>query len=409
MSTFPLKEPKPDFETLEKVLLGKAEPKRVHFVEEFADVEVIDYIVQNMMEEEFPSLDETWASAGSDSHLLEKTQKFLAGGALKLIDGEPDKIRIKRDIAFYYRMGFDYFPDLAPWFLMGVMIGALMRQQELSGGGSRDAPDTAVEELSRGARHWQEEKSGLIRCWDDFEKIPWDCVDLDMLDIDEYYAFVARHLPEGMTVSAVGCVFDPGLIGTFFGFEDFCMLLYEDPELIRAVTEKWGQLNLDLYERMLPHDCVGFMWHADDLGYKSQTIISPTHLREYILPWLREYADLAHRHGKMVWLHSCGNIYSIMEDLIEDVRIDAKQSFEDSIMPITDFMDTYGDRVAGLGGVDMDKLCRLDEPELRTYCRFILDHCMPRGRFAYGTGNTVANYVPIDNYLIMMDEGYTYR
>ena len=96
-------------------------------------------------------------------------------------------------------------------------------------------------------------------------------------------------------------------------------------------------------------------------------------------------------------------------ELVEDIGIDAKQSFEDSILPITSFMDTYGDRIAGLGGVDMDKLCRLDEPALRAYCRSILDHCMPKGRYAYGTGNTVANYVPIDNYLIMMDEGYRYR
>ena len=38
MGSFPLKDPKPDFEALESVLLGRAEPKRVHFVEEFADV-----------------------------------------------------------------------------------------------------------------------------------------------------------------------------------------------------------------------------------------------------------------------------------------------------------------------------------------------------------------------------------
>jgi uroporphyrinogen decarboxylase len=151
------------------------------------------------------------------------------------------------------------------------------------------------------------------------------------------------------------------------------------------------------------------MWHADDLGYKTSTIISPAHLREYILPWFGKYAALAHRHGKMLWLHTCGNVYSIMEDLIEDVGIDAKQSFEDAILPITEFMDVYGGRIAGLGGVDMDKLCRLPEPELRAYCRSILDHCMPKGRYAFGTGNTVANYVPIENYLIMMDEGYRYR
>jgi uroporphyrinogen decarboxylase len=380
--SFPLADPRPDFEALESALLGKAEPKRVHFVEEFADVEVIDYIVQNMMEEDFPSLDETWASAGSDSHQIAKAQKFLAGGTFKLIDGEPDEIRVKRDIAFYYRMGFDYLPDLAPWHMMCAMFGTLAASEGLAQSfESHAAPDTADKTLSRGNRNW--------------------------MGIEEYYNFIAKHLPEGMKATALGCSFGP--LVTTLGFERMCELLYEDPTLVAAVAEKWGRLNLELYERMLPHDCVGFAWQADDLGYKSQTLLSPAHLREYVLPWFKRYAQVAHRHGKMMWLHSCGNIYSIMEDLIEDVGIDAQQSFQDEILPITQFMDTYGGRIAGLGGVDMDKLCRLPEPELRAYCRSILDHCMPKGRYAFGTGNSVANYIPLRNYLTMMEEGYRYR
>ena len=408
MGSFPLKDPRPDFEALESVLLGRAEPKRVHFVEEFADVEVIDYIVQNMMEEQFPSLDETWASAGSDSHLLKKVDRFLAGGGFRLLDGELDEIRVKRDIAFYYRMGFDYLPDLAPWHMMCTMFGALAAKQGLGGSiESHRAPDTAGGKTTRGMRNWMEEKVGFVSSWDDFGKIPWERVDLDMLGIDEYYAFVAQHLPDSMKATALGTTFGP--LVTTIGFETLCTLLYEDPDLVQAVAEKWGGLNLGLYERMLPHDCVGFAWQADDLGYKSKTLLSPGHLRQYVLPWFAKYAALAHRHGKMVWLHSCGNIYAIMEELIEDVGIDAHQSFQDEIMPVTDFMDAYGDRIAGLGGVDMDKLCRLDEAALRDYCRSILDHCMPKGRYAYGTGNSVANYIPLDNYLTMMEVGYQYR
>jgi len=405
--SFPLKDPRPNFEELENVLLGKAEPRRVHFVEEFADVEVIDYIVQNMMEEDFPSLDETWASAGSNSHQIAKAQRFLAGGTFKLIDGEPDEIRVRRDIAFYYRMGFDYLPDLAPWHMMCAMFGTLAASEGLARSfETHSAPDTADQTLSRGNRNWMEEKIGFVSSWDDFERIPWDRVDLDMLGIDEYYAYIARHLPEGMKVTGLGCTFGP--LVTTLGFETMCELLYENPPLVAAVAEKWGQLNLELYERMLRHECVGFAWQADDLGYKSQTLLSPAHLREYVLPWFKRYTDVAHQHGKMMWLHSCGNIYSIMEDLIEDVGIDAQQSFQDEILPINEFMDAYGDRIAGLGGVDMDKLCRLPKPELRAYCRSILDHCMPKGRYAYGTGNSVANYIPLANYLAMMEEGYRY-
>ena len=108
----------------------------------------------------------------------------------------------------------------------------------------------------------------------------------------------------------------------------------------------------------------------------------------------------------MFWLHSCGNLYAqgVIEDLIEDVRIDALHSFQDVILPVGDFKVVYGDRVAALGGVDMDKLARMDEADLRKYVRDILERCVPGGRFALGSGNTVANYIPLQNYCIMLEE-----
>jgi uroporphyrinogen decarboxylase len=94
----------------------------------------------------------------------------------------------------------------------------------------------------------------------------------------------------------------------------------------------------------------------------------------------------------------------VIEDLIEDVRIDALHSFQDVILPVADFEARYGDRVATLGGVDMDKLARLDEASLREHIRDILERCMPGGRFALSSGNTIANYIPLQNYCIMLEE-----
>ena len=51
----------------------------------------------------------------------------------------------------------------------------------------------------------------------------------------------------------------------------------------------------------------------------------------------------------------------------------------------------------------------LGEDDLRTYVRGILDQCMPGGRFALGAGNTVANYVPLQNYFVMLDEARKWR
>lgn len=59
-----------------------------------------------------------------------------------------------------------------------------------------------------------------------------------------------------------------------------------------------------------------------------------------------------------------------------------EQAPQDVILPVGEFKHRYGNRVATLGGVDVDPLARLDEPALRRYIRSILDHCAPGGRCA---------------------------
>jgi len=62
-----------------------------------------------------------------------------------------------------------------------------------------------------------------------------------------------------------------------------------------------------------------------------------------------------------------------------------------------------------MGGVDIDKLTRLDEGALRRYIRNILDKCMPGGKYVLGSGNSICNFTPVGNYLIMLDEGTNYN
>jgi uroporphyrinogen decarboxylase len=98
-----------------------------------------------------------------------------------------------------------------------------------------------------------------------------------------------------------------------------------------------------------------------------------------------------------------------MDELMDDVGIDAKHSFEDVITPVADAKRLWGDRVAILGGVDMDYLCRHSEEEVRAYTQRVIAACAPGGGYALGTGNTVANYIPIQNYVAMLEEGARYR
>ena len=68
----------------------------------------------------------------------------------------------------------------------------------------------------------------------------------------------------------------------------------------------------------------------------------------------------------------------------------------------------YGEKIAILGGVDVDKLARYEHKKLRKYVRNIIEQCSPQGKFAIGSGNSVPNYIPLENYFIMVEETLNY-
>ena len=143
---------------------------------------------------------------------------------------------------------------------------------------------------------------------------------------------------------------------------------------------------------------------GDDLGFFSGTFVSPKILREKFLPRMKECVDATHEASGVFVLHSCGNMYAVMEDII-GMGVDAKHSFEDKIMPVEEAHEEWGDRIGIIGGVEMDIMAKGTEEEVRERTRRILEACASRGRYVLGTGNSVANYVPQGNYLAMLDEG----
>ncbi len=53
--------------------------------------------------------------------------------------------------------------------------------------------------------------------------------------------------------------------------------------------------------------------------------------------------------------------------------------------------------------MDVDALCRLTPEGVRRYTLAVLDACAPGGGYLLGSGNSIANYIPIENYLAMLD------
>jgi uroporphyrinogen decarboxylase len=359
MIKVPLQKPTPDINNFLKVIKGEIIPDKPPLIELFLDYEIVREISIN-------HLNRNWVEPSSEKETI--------------------KQYLKNWIEVYWKMGYDYIR----------MSGGL----DFPLGISRKGNDTAL--LSRGNRNWAEEGKGPISTWEDFEKYPWP--NLEKIDLWQY-EFVAKNLPEGMGLFVCptsGFLEIP--LDSLLGYENLCFLLFDNPSLVESVFQKVGESIYGFYQKIIGLPKLAGFFQGDDMGFKTGTLISPKDIKNLVLPWHKKLCSLAHKNGLIYLLHVCGQIDEIMDILINDVKIDGRHSFEDEGNSVIKAKEKYGDKIAILGGIDVDKLSRLSEKDLRKHVRNIIEKCLPGGRFALGSGNTVTNYVPVKNYFAMVEE-----
>lgn len=100
---------------------------------------------------------------------------------------------------------------------------------------------------------------------------------------------------------------------------------------------------------------------ADDWGTQRSLLISPEMWRAFFKPCYREYCDMAHRHGKLVLMHSDGFIRDILEDLIE-IGVDAVNSQLQCMEP-EELESRFGGRICFWGEIDRQYLLPFGTPE----------------------------------------------
>ena len=343
----------PDYINLRNALTRQGEVKKIPLWELFADLEVISAVIGEPIS--MPATKEEFRNV------------------------------MRQHVDFQLATGYDYLPANVG---LPLQLAAAQVTEDTS------------DENSKGKRVWLDEHTGRMDSWEAFEKFKWPSTS------DINYSFVeaaSAIVPDGMKVMlrTTGILEN---VQWMMGYENMAMCLYDEPELVAALFEKLGELMVSVYENAAEIDNVEFFAMGDDLGFKSATLFSPEVLRKYVFPLQKRCVQAAHKHGGVFILHSCGNLESIMDDLIDDVKIDAKHSYEDVITPVEEAKKLWGDRVAIVGGLDIDLMCRSTEEEVRARTRHILEVCSKGGGFAMGTGNSVANYIPLKNYYAMLDE-----
>ena len=151
MLKVPLENPKPDFNYVLDVFSGRKKQDRVVFIELLIDEEIQQYIIENHFGGKYsPPPPRIFGTSEGES----KANTDLGE------DKEARHRYLKQAIDLFYRLGYDFFPELEYfWKFESLNTIAI------------ETKDTAA--LSKGNRSWGNEGEGMIKSWEDFEKFSW--------------------------------------------------------------------------------------------------------------------------------------------------------------------------------------------------------------------------------------------
>ncbi|MDZ7314732.1 MAG: hypothetical protein ONA69_02560 [candidate division KSB1 bacterium] len=234
----------------------------------------------------------------------------------------------------------------------------------------------------------------------EFDEYPWPSLREDRL---AFFASIDSELPDGMKLIACGYAGVLETVIELVGYENLCTMIYLQPELAEAIFAQVGSRILALYQRCLEYDAVGAIIANDDWGFKTQTMLPPDDLRRLVFPWYKKVVQAAHERGKPVILHSCGNLEAVMDDIIDDLKVDGKHSFEDVIFPVEEAVAKWGDRIAVIGGIDVDFIAQQAPELIRERAARLAHLSLQRGGIAVGSGNSIPEYIPIRNYCALLE------
>lgn len=197
------------------------------------------------------------------------------------------------------------------------------------------------------------------------------------------------------------------LAAPWFGYDivnarmcDTATILYamaDDPAWVKEMCDHGCDLTLALldmlWERGYTFD--ELMWF-DDMAYKNGLLFSKAMWREIVRPYQQRTIDWAHAHGIPAHLHCCGNIATLIPDLL-DLGLDALNPMEIKAgMDPLALKRLYGRNLVLRGGFDIQNWS--DPRRVEQDIRSTLPALMAGGGYIFTSDHSVADSVSYANY-----------
>ncbi len=212
-----------------------------------------------------------------------------------------------------------------------------------------------------------------------------------------------NHLEEGRVVA----VSIPGGFDApreLMGEENVCMAFYTQPELIHDILKTIGNTAYRVLDEVSGAVQIDELFVHEDMAGKTGPLVGPAIIEEFIKPYYRRIWDLLQSRGARLFVQdSDGNMNAVIPAFLES-GINVMYPMEPAAgMDIVRLRETYGQRLAFMGGIDKHCL-RQSKAAIIAELEYKIPPMVRTGGCVLGLDHRIPNGTPIAHYRFYIEK-----
>ncbi len=188
---------------------------------------------------------------------------------------------------------------------------------------------------------------------------------------------------------------------TLRGMETLMLDFYDHPQFVHELLNTIGDYNIAQVNKALSYD-IDAVYFGDDWGQQRGLQMGPHLWHEFIYPVLKRMYAAVCQAGKAVFIHSCGDVDELFEDLIA-IGLDCFNPFQPEVMDVAALLKHYRGRLSFHGGLSTQRTLPYGTvDDVRRETQWLLE-LGREGNYIFAPAHAVEGDVPLENMLAFIE------
>lgn len=142
------------------------------------------------------------------------------------------------------------------------------------------------------------------------------------------------------------------------------MLSY--PEEVKDLFDRISTVMAIIAEQVCQRDITA-LYIQDDIAYNNGLILSIEAIREFLLPYWKKVANVAHAYNKPVFFHSDGKVDSVYDIICDELGARMLNPLQPELQDIAQFKRAYHGKMGLYGGIATGRFHTMTPDEIREH------------------------------------------